>query len=201
MHSAHRRGQGACLVALALEPLGPVAQLGQVRPAGARVQASDQDACDRGDLVGHGQPAVMPAALPGRGDLGWVLVRRQVPQLEPEPADHHIVRAGHDGPVQHEAPLVVQEPPPPVLGLNLGDHHHDPAARIFLFAGPQVFDHGGTERMVLGMQGDQRYVGIPLLPLLAEAGGGPLVFGFVVADRHRDDLIGQRQRRGDGFPC
>ena len=40
----HRRGQRAGLVVFAFQPLGPVAQLGQVGPAGARVQARDQDA-------------------------------------------------------------------------------------------------------------------------------------------------------------
>ena len=63
----HRRGQGAGLVVFAFESLGPVAQLGQVRPAGAHVQACDQDTRDRDDLVDRGQPAVMPAALAGRG--------------------------------------------------------------------------------------------------------------------------------------
>jgi hypothetical protein len=52
------------------ESLGPVAQLGQVGPAGAHVQACDQDTRDRDDHVDRGQPAVMPAALAGRGDLG-----------------------------------------------------------------------------------------------------------------------------------
>ena len=38
-----RRGQCAALVAFALEPLSPVAQLGEVGPASAHVQANDQD--------------------------------------------------------------------------------------------------------------------------------------------------------------
>ena len=59
---------------------------------------------------------------------------------------------------------------------------------------------GGPSERVAGVQGDQRHVGIPLFPLLAEAGGGLLVLGVVVADRHRDDLVGQGQGRGDGFP-
>jgi hypothetical protein len=61
----HRRGQGAGLVVF--ESLGPVAQLGEVGPVGAHVQAPDQDTRDRDDLVDRGQPAVMPAALAGRG--------------------------------------------------------------------------------------------------------------------------------------
>jgi hypothetical protein len=61
----HRRGQGAGLVVF--ESLGPVAQLGEVGPVGAHVQACDQDTRDRDDLVDRGQPAVMPAALAGRG--------------------------------------------------------------------------------------------------------------------------------------
>jgi hypothetical protein len=66
----HRRGQGAGLVVFAFEPLGPIAQLGQVGPASVRVQARNHDRGGRDDLVDHGQPAVMPAALAGRGDLG-----------------------------------------------------------------------------------------------------------------------------------
>jgi hypothetical protein len=54
----------------AFEALGPVAQLGQVRPAGAHVQTRDEDTRDRDDLVDYGQPAVMPATLAGRGKLG-----------------------------------------------------------------------------------------------------------------------------------
>ena len=61
----HRRGQGAGLVVF--ESLGPVAQLGEVGPVGAHVQACDQDTRDGDDLVDRGQPAVMPAALAGRG--------------------------------------------------------------------------------------------------------------------------------------
>jgi hypothetical protein len=109
----------------AFEPLGPVAQLGQVGPAGAHVQARDRDRRDRDDLVDHGQPAVMPAALAGRGDLS----RRREPGRNERRGPAHRDRDGVQGDRQRDRE---QRAPDRPLGQHRRHHDHDAEHR----AGP-----------------------------------------------------------------
>ncbi len=64
----HRRGQGTVLVPFTLHPLGPVAQLGEVGPPGAHVQAHDENPGRESGRVRGGQRPVPGAIVADHGE-------------------------------------------------------------------------------------------------------------------------------------
>src|SRR5580693_6968345 len=75
----------------------PPTQAGYGRAGPGRSPEHGPRSPEHGPLSGGGRAA---------RDVAGVLVRRQMPQLEPEPADHHVVGALRDGLVEHETALV-----------------------------------------------------------------------------------------------
>lgn len=112
---------------------------------------------------------------------------------KPEPAHQGVRpaahRAGEDG-----TPLVLQDPQPGVRGLDLGDQHHRSGVVV---AAEVLHDRTGQPLVRIRIEEDQRYAGIPVLPLPRQpVRGGPVLR---VADVGRDDVPPECPGSRDGL--